>query len=83
MTSQVINKERKSTHSSSDTSLHRKMLDVMNAVYDAGENGMTTREVANICDLSVYAARNWLIKLENEGYVIKKMKPRNTTWHQI
>lgn len=65
------------------SALKGKMHQVMMAVYHADENGLTTREVADICDLSVYSARNWLMKLENEAYIMKKEKPRNTTWHRI
>ena len=65
------------------SALKEKMHQVMMAVYHADENGLTTREVADICDLSVYSARNWLMKLENEAYIMKKEKPRKTTWHRI
>lgn len=67
----------------STTNIHGKMQQVLIAVYQADDNGLTTREVADICDLSVYSARNWLMKLENEEYIVKKTKPRSTTWHRI
>lgn len=83
MASYAINQESKKTVSFPDTSHQGKIRDVMMAIYDAGETGLTTREVADICDLSIYAARNWLLKLEYEGCIMKKGKPRNTTWHKI
>jgi hypothetical protein len=58
-----------------------KMREVFHAVCYAGENGITTRAVADMCDLSVYSARNWLMKLEQEGRVYKKVQPRNSTWY--
>jgi len=73
--------DRKKANIFSAPTLQGKMNEVMMAVYQAGENGLTTREVADKCDLSVYAARNWLMKLEKEMHIQKKIKPRNTTWH--
>jgi ribosomal protein S25 len=63
--------------------LQGKMHNVLVAVCNAGEKGITTRQVAEHCDLSVYAARNWLMKLEGEGHIHKIYRPRNTTWHLI
>lgn len=62
--------------------LQCKKRTVLNAVRGCTEKeGLTIREVAEICDMSVYAARNWLLKLEQEGLIYKSCRPRNSTWH--
>ncbi|WP_162791108.1 FaeA/PapI family transcriptional regulator [Enterobacter asburiae] len=81
MSTYISSFDRKKNTFLSTPLLQGKMNQVMMAVYQAGENGLTTREVADICDLSVYAARNWLMKLEAENHIQKMTKPRNTTWH--
>jgi FaeA-like protein. len=58
-----------------------KMKEVFMAVCNAGEEGITTRKVADVCDMSVYSARNWLMKLEQNEAISKKTKTRNCTWH--
>ncbi|WP_421512465.1 FaeA/PapI family transcriptional regulator (plasmid) [Enterobacter sp. JS8-1] len=83
MSTYISTLDRKNICSYPASALQGKMHQVMMAVYHADENGLTTREVADICDLSVYSARNWLMKLENEAHIMKKEKPRNTTWHRI
>lgn len=59
----------------------KKMQKVLMVICKAKEDGLTTREVAEICDMSVYAARNWLMKLEESGHISRANRPRNTTWH--
>lgn len=83
MSTYIGTQDRKNICSYPASALKGKKHQVMMAVYHADENGLTTREIADICDLSVYSARNWLMKLENEAYIMKKQKPRNTTWHRI
>ncbi len=64
-----------------DLHIKDKMKEVLMVVFNAGEEGITTREVADHCDMSVYSARNWLMKLEQEKQIIKKSRPKNCTWH--
>lgn len=40
------------------------LLNVTTALLQHGEQGAYTRDIANACDMSIYAARNWLLKLE-------------------
>jgi len=65
----------------STMNMSRKMADVMSALSESDAEGMTTREIAYKCDISVYAARNWLMKLEHEGHIYKIQRSRNSTWH--
>ncbi|MDM3379276.1 FaeA/PapI family transcriptional regulator [Citrobacter sp. Cb003] len=46
--------------------------DIINNLIEAGEHGLTTREVANYCSLSIYSARYNLLILKKKGYVIKE-----------
>lgn len=63
-----------------DGKINEKMADVFLAVMANGDKGITTRGVAERCDLTVYAARNWLIRLEEKNLVVRKIDPRNTIW---
>jgi transposase len=46
-----------------------------------GEEGVTTRQVSNACDLSIYSSRNWLIKLESVGLIYnRKQSERKSKW---
>lgn len=77
----MIDANRENLSNSSRSILQGKMHTVLTVVCGASEQGLTTREIAELCDMSVYAARNWLLKLEEDGYIYKSSRPRNTTWH--
>lgn len=77
----LISANRDKLSDSSGNILQGKMHTVLMAVYGASQQGFTTREIAELCDMSVYAARNWLLKLEEDGHIYKSSRPRNTTWH--
>ena len=79
----IIDSNRDILSNSPGRLLQGKMHTVFMVVCGASENGLTTREIAERCDMSVYAARNWLLKLEKEGHIYKSSRPRNTTWHII
>ncbi|MFS3191057.1 FaeA/PapI family transcriptional regulator [Klebsiella pneumoniae] len=79
----MIDANRDNLSNSSGSILQGKMHTVLMVVCGAGEEGLTTREIAELSDMSVYAARNWLLKLEEEGHIYKSSRPRNTTWHVI
>lgn len=76
----VLEQQKKGVHA---LPANEKMRDVLLVVCNADDEGITTREVADKCDLSVYSARNWLMKLESEGRIYKKTRPRNSTWHHM
>ena len=63
-----------------DKKFNEKMIDVLLSVMSSGENGVSTREVSNQCDLTIYAARNWLMRLERDGVVSRMPRTRQTTW---
>lgn len=79
----MIDANRNNLSNTSESILQGKMHNVLMVVCGANEQGLTTREIAERCDMSVYAARNWLLKLEEEGLIYKLSRPRNTTWHTI
>lgn len=64
-----------------EQNVKEKMVSVLQVVLEAGESGLTTRDIANKCDLSVYSARNWLIKLETDNVISRIEKVRSTSWH--
>ena len=45
----------------------------MSMIYHAlaaeSDRGLTTRQVSDCCDISIYAARNWLMKLKEVNMV--------------
>jgi response regulator of citrate/malate metabolism len=47
-----------------------KLESILSYLRGKGDTGATTREISDHCDLSVYSARNWLLKLEEKHYVI-------------
>jgi len=70
------------SHSLSGKKQNRKKSMVHDAVIESGGSGATTRSVANKCDMSVYSARNWLIQLENDGFIYRQGSGRSDTWHK-
>ncbi|MDZ7320046.1 FaeA/PapI family transcriptional regulator [Kosakonia sacchari] len=69
-------------HSCSDIPLkiNQKMIDVFLTIIRSGNDGLTTRMVADNCDMSVYAARNWLIRLEDDKLIERMDQGRNARW---
>lgn len=63
--------------------LKGRQREVFTALLNASEKGLTVKEVSDICDISVFAARNWLKKLEESKMIYRFYKVRNTTWHII
>lgn len=66
-------------------SCSEKKIPVLNDINDflikCGDAGATTREVSNACNISIYAARNWLIRLEECGEVLNiRISPRKNKW---
>ncbi len=39
--------------------------------------GMTTREIAEICDMDIYSARYFLLKLHEKGLLFHRKKTQN------
>jgi len=61
--------------------LNDKMASILAVMSRADNEGVTTRYISDECDMSIYSARNWLIKLEEEGYVFhKKSGKRKAIW---
>lgn len=78
---EVIDNKKNKTFSLNVMISQDKKRIVYMAVRSGNKNqGRTIREIAEICDMSVYAVRNWLIKLEDDGFIYKIQKPRNSTW---
>ncbi|PNF13569.1 hypothetical protein A6J71_00055 [Enterobacter cancerogenus] len=70
------------SHASTPTSMNDKMSLILRTVTQAGSVGVTTRDISDSCDMSIYAARNWLLKLEDEGYVLHvDISKRKTYWY--
>lgn len=42
---------------------------ILRALSEMQSDGLTTREISDACDISIYAARNWLTKLKEHGVV--------------
>ena len=42
---------------------------ILQALSELQSDGLTTREISDNCDISIYAARNWLTKLREHGIV--------------
>lgn len=61
--------------------IKEKLVNVLQAVLEAGSSGMTTRNIADRCDISVYSARSWLLILENKGLILRNESVRNTHWY--
>ena len=72
---------------SKDSSLS-KILDkdivikIMLVVISNRTKGVTTRDVSDYCDISIYSARNWLLKLSELGQVYsEKESERQYKWY--
>lgn len=68
-------------HSENDKQMNPIMASIIEILIDAEEHTANTREIADRCDLSIYSARNWLIRLEEAGFVCRKVAPRGYLWH--
>ncbi|AIR05566.1 MULTISPECIES: FaeA/PapI family transcriptional regulator [Cedecea] len=58
---------------------------LMKEIYDTIVNNgeVTTREISNNCNVSIYIARNWLLKLEEKGMIqCSKSKMKKFVWMQ-
>ncbi|HGM5490594.1 TPA: FaeA/PapI family transcriptional regulator [Serratia fonticola] len=54
---------------------------ILRYIREQGEEGATTRQVSDACDLSIYSSRNWLLKLESEGLIYNtKLSERKNKW---
>jgi response regulator of citrate/malate metabolism len=42
---------------------------IIQCLKDLSDEGATTREVSDYCDISVYSARHWLMKMEEQEIV--------------
>ncbi|TQI79107.1 FaeA-like protein [Serratia fonticola] len=61
--------------------MKRVMTLILQFLREQGEEGVTTRQVSNACDLSIYSSRNWLIKLESVGLIYnRKQSERKSKW---
>lgn len=61
--------------------LNEKMAMVLGALEQAGDKGATSRDISDTCDLSIYSARNWLIKLEEADFIYhRRIDARKTLW---
>ncbi|MGA4650071.1 FaeA/PapI family transcriptional regulator [Citrobacter portucalensis] len=56
------------------------MRSILAEVIKSGGKGVTTRDISNCCDMSIYSARNWLIRLEDEGQVFHTNVGKNKVW---
>ncbi|ADD78141.1 Hypothetical Protein PANA_2974 [Pantoea ananatis LMG 20103] len=63
-----------------ETEKKPKMKDVMMCLIKRQAEGIMTRDVADECDMSIYAARNWLLKLENSGLLKKEPGRKSCKW---
>lgn len=55
-----------------------KMSRVLHAIMQAGKHGISTREISEQCDMTIYAVRRWLIRLESEKIIIRKPEETKT-----
>jgi len=61
--------------------LNDKMSSIIAVVSKSENQGVTTRDISDRCDMSIYSARNWLRKLEEEGRVFHiEAEKRKTLW---
>lgn len=69
------------SYNSEQTRLNHKMMTIFNVIVNADKDGVTTRHVSDQCDMSIYSARNWLMKLEEEGHIHHEtVGTRKTLW---
>lgn len=59
-----------------------KLIDVLRYVLESGEAGLTTRSIADRCDMSIYSARNWLMKLEESQVICRIEQSKKTLWYR-
>ena len=55
-------------------------MHIVDKLIDAANGGMTTRGIADNCDLSIYSARNRLLKLEELKLVKKESEMKGLRW---
>lgn len=55
-------------------------LHIISQLLKAGPDGMTTRQLADLCDISIYTARHWLLKLEEQDYIKKENDIKGYKW---
>lgn len=55
-----------------------KMSRVLNTIMQSGTYGITTREISQRCDMTMYAVRRWLIRLE-EKKIIRRVSETTKT----
>lgn len=60
--------------------INQKMIIVFTTILQAGSQGLTIREVSEKCDMTVYASRNWLIRLEKKRLIHRSNNTRNAKW---
>ncbi|UYK97525.1 FaeA/PapI family transcriptional regulator [Pantoea stewartii] len=63
-----------------DTEKKPQMKDVIMCLIKKQSEGILTRDVADECDMSIYAARNWLLKLENNGLLKREAGTKSCKW---
>lgn len=54
-------------------------IEIVKYMIKKGGN-MTTREIADACDLSIYSARRWLMRLEKKGVIKSQASKRIIRW---
>ena len=59
-----------------------KLALVLSVISNSHQKGLNTREIADKCNMTVYSARNWLLKLEQNGIIQRKGGPKNILWHR-
>lgn len=58
-----------------------RMVEILQMMIQSHEREMSTRNIADACGISIYSARNWLIKLQQQGLVNENKCARSSTWH--
>jgi DNA-binding MarR family transcriptional regulator len=74
----TVNYLLRNVKASSD-SKHKTIL-ILNDIMVTSGNGMTTRQIADKFDLSIYTARNILLKLEAENFVQRLPDNKGYRW---
>lgn len=60
---------------------HTKKDAFLNAVKNGSHEGLSTRQLADMCGESLYCARHWLLILERERLITRRQVGRDVIWH--
>ena len=73
---------KKLEENSPEGRVNEKLALVLSVISNSNQKGLNTREIADKCDMTVYSARNWLLKLEQKGIIQRKGGAKNIIWYR-